>query len=81
MPSPDGFLFVLIDFVTLTYHFREYSMEIPPAYNSFRRLLFYRIGDRFGLDHSTSNKIGGVSLINSEVQFPPFLISLNSWMF
>ena len=28
-------------------------MEISPGYNSFRRLLAYRVGQRFGLSHST----------------------------
>jgi hypothetical protein len=30
-------------------------MEVPPGLNSFRRLLTYRIGQRFGLDRGMSN--------------------------
>lgn len=30
-------------------------MEIPPVYNSFRRLLAYRIAQRFRIGHETSD--------------------------
>jgi hypothetical protein len=35
-------------------------MEIPAGYNSFRRMLSYRIGDRFGLSHTTSDQLNEV---------------------
>lgn len=38
----------------------ERTMEIPPGYNSFRRLLAYRIGQRFGLSHTTSDQLSEV---------------------
>ena len=34
------------------------SMEIPAGLNGFRRLLAYRIAQRFGLTHSTSDTMG-----------------------
>eukprot|EP00597_Dinobryon_sp_UTEXLB2267_P009008 CAMPEP_0170085436 /NCGR_PEP_ID=MMETSP0019_2-20121128/20311_1 /TAXON_ID=98059 /ORGANISM="Dinobryon sp., Strain UTEXLB2267" /LENGTH=754 /DNA_ID=CAMNT_0010301879 /DNA_START=9 /DNA_END=2273 /DNA_ORIENTATION=+ len=33
----------------------ERSMDFQPGYNSFRRLLAYRVGQRFGLSHSTAD--------------------------
>mmetsp|Transcript_92955 Transcript_92955/g.182140 ORF Transcript_92955/g.182140 Transcript_92955/m.182140 type:complete len:553 (+) Transcript_92955:64-1722(+) len=38
----------------------ENTMEIPPGYNSFRRLLSYRIGQRFGLTHSTGDQLSEI---------------------
>lgn len=40
----------------------EVSMEIPPGLNGFRRLLAYRIAQRFGLIHSTGDNYGEVSV-------------------
>ena len=33
------------------------AKEIPPVHNSFRRLIAYRVGQRFGLQHATSDII------------------------
>ena len=41
-------------------------MELPPEHNSFRRLLAYRLAQRFGLTHAVSDQI-------NEVLFLPFL--------
>lgn len=35
-------------------------MELPPEHNSFRRLLAYRIAQRFGLTHAVSDQINEV---------------------
>jgi hypothetical protein len=43
----------------------EISMEIPPGLNGFRRLLAYRIAQRFGLVHSTSDTYGEVIVLLS----------------
>jgi hypothetical protein len=35
-------------------------MELPPEHNSFRRLLAYRIAQRFGLTHAVSDQLNEV---------------------
>ena len=42
-------------------YYSETTMEIPPGNNSFRRLLTYRVGQRFGLSHATSDQLTEVS--------------------
>ncbi len=49
----------------------ERSMEIPPVYNSFRRLLAYRVGQRFGLSHGQSDTCNEVCVFSC-----PFLSRL-----
>jgi hypothetical protein len=44
-------------------NFSERSMELQQGLNSFRRLLAYRIGQRFGLVHTTADGAYDVSLL------------------
>jgi hypothetical protein len=43
---------------------RDNVLDIPPIYNSFHRLLLYRIAQRFNLDHCQSDVIYPVRIIN-----------------
>jgi hypothetical protein len=38
-------------------------MDIPPVFNSFRRLLAYRVGQRFGLQHMQSDYANEVIIL------------------
>lgn len=53
--------------------FSDRSMELPPEHNSFRRLLAYRIAQRFGLTHAVSDQLNEVieSIFVSSVILPP----------
>lgn len=62
---------------------KEY-MDIPPGYNSFRRLLAYRVGQRFKLNHTTSDQLSengerGIRLYKTAASGHPniLLIDLN----
>ena len=47
-------------------------MELPPEHNSFRRLLAYRIAQRFGLTHAVSDQINEV-IVKRHIVFPAIL--------
>jgi hypothetical protein len=48
-------LYQIEDMILTFVQSNETSMEIPSGLNSFRRLLAYRLSQRFGLTHVTAD--------------------------
>lgn len=49
-------------------------MEIPPGLNSFRRLVTYRIAQRFGLQHAASDGTNEVTITESTMQVSELIV-------
>eukprot|EP01035_Chromulina_nebulosa_P040953 gene40953-55349_t len=77
-------LFQIEDTILKFVKSNEKLLEFPPVHNSFRRLLAYRVGQRFGLSHSTTdsnfeNGEKSITLFKTPTSAPPktLLIDLN----